>query len=59
LPRKAEEDPTRVRAIAELEKSIKSFPRKPSIALVLLSNGDKHIYSGLKYLCDVVLDVGE
>jgi len=57
LPRKSDDDPTRYRAIAELEKAIKSFPRKPSIILVLLSNGDKHVYSGLKYLCDVILDI--
>jgi len=59
LPRRAEEDPTRSQAILELEKAIKTYPRKPSIVLVLLSNGDKHVYSGLKYLCDVVLDVRE
>ncbi len=29
----------------------------PRIALVVLSNGDRHVYSGLKHLCDVCLDV--
>ena len=59
LPKKNDQDPTRSKAIGELDKAIRSFPKKPSVVMVLLSNGDKHIYSGLKYLCDVVLDVGE
>jgi hypothetical protein len=31
--------------------------QKPALLLVILSNGDKHIYAGLKHLCDVYLDV--
>ena len=30
---------------------------KPVLVLVILSNGDKHVYAGLKHLCDVYLDV--
>jgi hypothetical protein len=59
LTRKQEDDPTRSKAIKDIEKALKSLPKKPTIILVLLSNGDKHVYSGLKYLCDVVLDVGK
>ena len=31
--------------------------KKPRIMLVVLSNGDRHIYAGLKHLCDVYLNV--
>ena len=31
---------------------------KPAIMLVILANGDKHIYSGLKHLCDSWLGIG-
>jgi hypothetical protein len=57
LTRKSEDDPTRQKAIGDLDRAIKTFPRKPNILLVLLSGGDKHVYSGLKYLCDVHLDI--
>lgn len=59
LTRKLDDDPTRSKAIKDIEKALKSLPKKPSIILVLLSNGDKHVYSGLKHLCDAVLDVGK
>ena len=59
LTRKQEDDQTRSKAIGDIEKALKTLSKKPSIILVLLSNGDKHVYSGLKYLCDVVLDVGK
>ncbi|KAF9023414.1 argonaute-like protein [Hymenopellis radicata] len=36
---------------------IKTASKKPSFVLVILSNGDKHIYSGIKYLCDSWLDI--
>jgi len=57
LPRKDPSDPTRSRAIGEINKAIRGLPRKPNFVLVVLSNGDKHVYSGLKHLCDVNLDV--
>ncbi|KAK7467442.1 hypothetical protein VKT23_004496 [Stygiomarasmius scandens] len=57
LPRKDPSDPTRSRAIGEINKTIRGLPRKPKFVLVVLSNGDKHVYSGLKHLCDVTLDV--
>lgn len=59
LPPKNHDDPTRNAAISAITQALKSLAKKPNIILVLLSNGDKHIYSGLKYVCDTVLDVGE
>lgn len=57
LPPKAREDPTRKAAINTIRSSIMSLPRPPRIMLVMLSSGDKHIYAGIKHLCDVWLDV--
>ncbi|THU88586.1 argonaute-like protein [Dendrothele bispora CBS 962.96] len=57
LPPRDNRDPTRSKAIGEISKTIKALPGKPNLILVILSNGDKHIYSGLKHLCDVDLDV--
>ncbi|KAF9260685.1 Piwi-domain-containing protein [Marasmius fiardii PR-910] len=57
LPRKDSRDPIRSAAIGEIRKTISSSPKKPSFLLVILSNGDKNIYSGLKHLCDCYLDV--
>ncbi|ESK90163.1 argonaute-like protein [Moniliophthora roreri MCA 2997] len=57
LPPKRPNDPTRAAAIAEIQKVVKSLSQKPSFLFVILSNGDKHVYSGLKHLCDVYLDV--
>jgi eukaryotic translation initiation factor 2C len=59
LPGKDHSDPTRRAAISQVEKSLKSIKKKPSLVLVILSNGDKHIYSGLKHLCDSYLDLGK
>lgn len=57
LPPKNRADPTRAQAVGEINKALKTMPRKPSIVLVVLSNGDKHVYSGLKHLCDAYLDL--
>lgn len=56
LPPKSREDPTRKRAIQSIRQAILTMD-KVELILVLLSSGDKHIYSGLKHLCDVYLDV--
>lgn len=56
LPQKDYSDPTRRTAITQIEKTLKSI-KKPTMVLVFLSNGDKHIYSGLKHLCDSYLDL--
>lgn len=59
LPRKSVDDPTRKAAINEIRNAIvKNFqPKTVDLFLVLLSNGDKHVYAGVKHLCDVFLDV--
>ncbi|KAF6761975.1 argonaute-like protein [Ephemerocybe angulata] len=58
LPRKDPmNDPTRQQAIAAIDSALKKSGTKPSICLVILSNGDKHVYSGIKKLCDTVLDL--
>lgn len=58
LPKKVFEDPIRKAAISVIRETIvKGYPRKPSMILVILSNGDKNIYNGIKHLCDVYLKV--
>ena len=59
LPRKDRSDPVRARAIAGIRTTLMNIKPKPSLVLIVLSNGDKHIYSGIKHLCDSHLDVGE
>ena len=58
LPRKRTpkipSDPKPSRLFAALLMATK---QKPALLLVILSNGDKYIYAGLKHLCDVYLDV--
>jgi eukaryotic translation initiation factor 2C len=55
IPPKDKSDPTRTKAISVIRETLRSIKKKPSIVLVILSNGDKHIYSGLKHLCDSFL----
>ncbi|KAG7095760.1 hypothetical protein E1B28_006465 [Marasmius oreades] len=57
LPRKDPRDPIRGLAIGAIRTAIMSLKKRPSFLLVILSNGDKNIYSGLKHLCDSHLDV--
>lgn len=57
LPPKHFSDPTRAQAIEAIRKALTTLKAKPTIALVILSNGDKHVYSGLKHLCDCYLDL--
>jgi eukaryotic translation initiation factor 2C len=59
VPPKDAADPTRFAAIRVIEATLRTITKKPSIVLVILSNGDKHIYSGLKHLCDSRLDLGK
>lgn len=56
LPRKDNNDPTRSAAINVISDGLKAGS-KPTIALVILSSGDKNIYSGIKKLCDTILDL--
>ncbi|KAI0341734.1 argonaute-like protein [Trametopsis cervina] len=57
LPRKSREHPLRTDAINAIRAAMISIKRKPSLYLVILSNGDRHVYSGLKHLADSFLDV--
>ncbi|KAL5520600.1 hypothetical protein ACEPAF_2601 [Sanghuangporus sanghuang] len=57
VPQKNRDDPTRKGAVAAIRNAITSLKPKVDLLFVVLSNGDKHIYSGLKHLCDVYLDV--
>ncbi|KAI0767246.1 Piwi-domain-containing protein [Fomes fomentarius] len=57
LPRRSAEDPLRKGAVQQIREALLAMKPKPRIVLVVLSNGDRHVYSGLKHLCDVYLDV--
>ena len=57
LPRKDPQDPIRTQAINAIRSALMATKQKPAFLLVVLSSSDKHIYSGLKHLCDVYLDV--
>ena len=57
LPRKDPQDPVRSQAVKVIRSTLMATRQKPAFLLVILSNGDKHIYAGLKHLCDVYLDV--
>ncbi|KAK0465234.1 argonaute-like protein [Desarmillaria tabescens] len=57
LPPKDRKDPIRASAIDKIRTTLRSYQQKPSFVLVILSNSDKHVYAGLKHLCDSYLDV--
>ncbi|TFK31811.1 argonaute-like protein [Crucibulum laeve] len=57
LPPKDRSDPTRAQAIGAIRAALLSIKPKPSLVMVILSNGDKHVYSGIKHLCDSYLDL--
>jgi eukaryotic translation initiation factor 2C len=57
LPPKSGADPLRKKAIPEVRKTLLSAPGKVQLLFVILSNGDRHIYSGIKHLFDVYFDV--
>nr|GAT44419.1 argonaute-like protein [Mycena chlorophos] len=57
LPQKNFADPTRSAAATAIRNVLMALPKKPQLVLVVLSNGDKHVYSGIKYLCDSHLDI--
>lgn len=57
LPRKDPQDPVRSQAVKVIRTALMATKQKPALLLVILSNSDKHIYAGLKHLCDVYLDV--
>ncbi|KAF8639231.1 hypothetical protein AX17_001716 [Amanita inopinata Kibby_2008] len=57
LPPKDRRDPTRDKATSAIQGTLKTLKGRPKLVFVLLSNGDKHVYSGIKRLCDTQLDV--
>ncbi|KAF9649267.1 argonaute-like protein [Thelephora ganbajun] len=58
LPRKTWEDPVRRESIKVIRAAVtQQYPKKPSMILIVLSNGDKHVYNGIKHLLDVYLQV--
>ena len=57
LPPKNSSDPLRKKAIQMIRSALMTINPKPSLVMVMLSSSDKHIYSGLKHLCDVYLDL--
>lgn len=57
LPNKTREQPIRGDAINTIRAALLGIKKKPSFVFVILSNGDRNVYSGLKHLCDVYLDV--
>jgi len=59
LPPKAPNDPLRTTAVQAVARQLEVLNEKPNLVLVILSDGDSHIYSGIKHLCDSYLDVGE
>jgi eukaryotic translation initiation factor 2C len=58
LPPKADsKDLNRSDAIDHIEKTLKTLKAPPKLVFVILSNSDKSIYNGIKYLCDIKLDI--
>lgn len=57
LPPKDSRDPIRGKSITTIRASLQSVKSKPELILVILPSTDKHIYNGLKHLCDSFLDV--
>ncbi|OJA18329.1 hypothetical protein AZE42_02798 [Rhizopogon vesiculosus] len=57
LPPKDTADPLRSEAIVTIREALMGLGSRPSLVLVMLSNNDKNIYEGLKYLCDVCLGI--
>jgi eukaryotic translation initiation factor 2C len=57
LPRADRAEPLRKNAITTIRETLMTLKSKPTLVLVMLSNGDKNIYEGLKHLCDVYLGV--
>ncbi|KAF4579495.1 hypothetical protein EYR40_000331 [Pleurotus pulmonarius] len=58
LPRKDNRDPIRSAALTAISNALKAqLKTPPQLLMVMLSNGDKHVYSGIKYLCDSQLGI--
>ncbi|KIJ60908.1 hypothetical protein HYDPIDRAFT_31786 [Hydnomerulius pinastri MD-312] len=60
LPPKDRTDPFRDAAIKKIEQQLRSLMSRkppPALVLVILADEDKHIYTGIKSLCDLKLDI--
>jgi len=57
LPPKNQGNPMRSDAIGVIRTTLLTMPSKPNIIMVVLADGDKAIYEGLKHLCDVYMGV--
>ncbi|KIK64934.1 hypothetical protein GYMLUDRAFT_39338 [Collybiopsis luxurians FD-317 M1] len=57
LPQKESSDLVREKAVIKIHETLRRLQGKPSFALVMLSNNDRHVYSGLKHVCDVGLGI--
>ncbi|KAI6096159.1 ribonuclease H-like domain-containing protein [Pisolithus croceorrhizus] len=57
LPAKDNNDPMRKGAIEKIRQALLTLKPKPGIVMVMLADGDKAVYEGLKHLCDVFLGV--
>lgn len=57
LPPKTQGDPMRRGAINVIRTTLLSMQSKPNIIMVMLADGDRAIYEGLKHLCDVYMGV--
>ncbi|KAI6038599.1 Piwi-domain-containing protein [Pisolithus marmoratus] len=57
LPGKDNNDPMRKKAIDSIRQVLRTMKVKPTIIMVILADGNRAIYEGLKHLCDVFLGV--
>ncbi|PCH34396.1 argonaute-like protein [Wolfiporia cocos MD-104 SS10] len=57
LPRRSQKDPTRTKAAQEIGKALESIKSKAGFVLVVLSDSDRHVYNGIKYMGDVQVGI--
>ncbi|EKM56707.1 uncharacterized protein PHACADRAFT_141577 [Phanerochaete carnosa HHB-10118-sp] len=57
LDRKSNSDPLRKSSVTKIRDKLRQMRPKPDFLLVMLSNSDRHIYSGLKHQSDVFADM--
>ncbi|GJE86301.1 argonaute-like protein [Phanerochaete sordida] len=57
LPEKSKNDPIRGAAVNSIRDKLREMRPKPDFLLVILANGDRHVYAGLKHQADVQADM--
>lgn len=57
LEPKAGDGPIRRNSVNKIRDKLREMRPKPDFLLVILSNGDRHVYSGLKHQADVIADM--